>query len=105
MLDATSNMPQYQWKLTIVERNLRPSNWSKLILEAQEQMLWEADILMEDLPLIYKSQLLTALENLQGDVEEVLQQQLQQIVSKHSSHDIHKVLELSLKNNTLPTAV
>lgn len=104
MLEATSNMSEYQWKLTIVERNLRYSHWSRLIWEAQEQMLWEADLLMEDLPLPQKTQLLIALETLQGEVEEVLQQKIQQIVSKHSSHEIHKVLELSLKNN-IPTAV
>lgn len=104
MLDATSNMSEYHWKLTIVARNLLSSNWSKLIPEAQEQMLWEANVLLEDVTLAHKSQLLIALANLQGDVEELMQQQLQQIVSKHSSHDLHKVLELSLKHN-LPTAV
>jgi hypothetical protein len=105
MLDATSNMPEYQWKLTIVERNLLPANWIKLIPEAQEQMLWEADILLKDLPLSHKPQLLIALENLQAYVEEDSQQKIQQIFSKYSSHDIHKVLELSFKKTSLPTAV
>lgn len=104
MLDATSNMPEYQWKLTIVERNLLPSNWIKLIPEAQEQMLWEADLLLQDLPLSHKSQLLTALETLQAYVEDS-QQKIPQIITNYSSHDIHKVLELSLKNTTLPAAV
>lgn len=105
MLDATSNMPEYQWKLTIVERNLLPANWIKLIPEAQEQMLWEADALLEDLPLSHKPQLLTALETLQAYVESDLQQKIQQICSKYSSADIHKVLELSFKKTTLPAAV
>jgi hypothetical protein len=65
MLDATSNMSEYQWKLTIVERNLLPANWIKLIPEAQEQMLWEADALLEGLPVSHKPQLLTALETIQ----------------------------------------
>lgn len=104
MLDVTSNKSEYQWKLTIVARNLVPSNWSKLIPEAQEQMLWEADVLMTDLPVVYKSQLLTALENLQNVVEVVFQQKIQQIFCNHASPDLHKVIELSLKNN-LPTAV
>ncbi len=105
MLDATNTMLEHQWKLTIVERNLLPANWIKLIPEAQEQMLWEADILLADLPLSHKPQLLTALETLQAYVEEDSQQKIQQIISNYSSHDIHKVLELSLKNTTLPTAV
>lgn len=105
MLDATSNMSEYQWKLTIVERNLLPANWIKLIPEAQAQMLWEADVLLEDLPLSYKQQLLTALETIQAYVELDLQQKIQQICRKYASTELHKVLELSRKNTTLPTAV
>ena len=104
MLDATNTMPEYQWKLTIVERNLQPANWIKLVPEAQEQMLWEADLLIEDLPSSAQSQLLTALETLQAYVEEDLQPKIQQIFCKYSSHDVHKVLEFSLKN-TMPAAV
>ena len=105
MLDATNNMSEYQWKLTIVERNLLPANWIKLMPEAQGQMLWEADALLEDLPLSDKPQLLTALESIQAYVELESQQKIQQICRKYASTEIHKVLELSLKNTTLPTAV
>lgn len=105
MLDATSNMPEYQWKLTIVERNLLPANWIKLIPAAQEQMLWEADVLLADLLPFHKAQLLTALETLQASVESDSQLKIEQICRKYSSTDIHKVLELSLKNTSLPAAV
>lgn len=104
MLDATSNMSEYQWKLTIVERNLLPANWIKLVPEAQEQMLWEAEVLLEDLPLSSKQQLLTALETIQAYVELDSQQKIQQIC-RNANKDLHKVLELSLKNTALPTAV
>lgn len=105
MLDATSTMPEYQWKLTIVERNLVPANWIKLIPEAQEQMLWEADLLLADLPLSHKVQLLAALETLQAYVEVDSKPKLQQICSKYSSTESHNVIELSRKNTTLPAAV
>jgi len=103
MLHETSNMPEYQWKLTIVERNLLLSNWIKLIPEAQEQMLQEADELMGDLPLPDRRRLLTSLETLQGHTEKKLQQQIQQILSHQLSLDIRKVLELHIQNTTLST--
>lgn len=105
MLDGTSNMPEYQWKLTIVERNFLVSNWLKLIPEAQVQMLWEADELIKDLPLTERQRLLSTLFILQGHVEEDFQQKIQQIVNKYPSYDFRKVLELSIQNTTLPTAV
>jgi hypothetical protein len=105
MLDGTSNMPEYQWKLTIVERNLLVYNWLKLIPEAQAQILWEVDELIGDLPLPERQRLLSALFFLQGHVEEDFQQKIQQIVSKYPSYDLRKILELSIQNTCLPTAV
>ncbi len=99
-------MPDYQWKLTIVERNLILSNWMKLIPEAQERMLEEADDLMGDLPLPHRQQLLTSLEMLQDYTEEDLQQKIQQILSSQLSSDIRKTLESSIQNTIWsPTAV
>lgn len=104
MLDGTSNMPEYQWKLNIVERNLLLSNWIKLIPEAQEQMLWETGELIGDLPLSDQQRLLTAIETLQHHVEGNLQQKLQQIFSNHASRDIRKPLELNIQNTPLSAA-
>jgi hypothetical protein len=104
MLDETSNMPEYQWKLTIVERNLLLSNWIKLIPEAQEQMIWEADGLIGDLPLSDRQRLLTSLEILQDNTEEDLRENIQRILSNHLSLDIRKTLERSIQNTTLSTA-
>ena len=104
MLDETSNMPQYQWKLTIIERNLRPSNWIKLIPEAQDQMLWEADGLMVDLPTPDRQRLLTSLEMLQDHAEEDLRPKIQQILRSYVSFDIREALELNIQNTTLPAA-
>ena len=101
MLDETSNMPEYQWKLTIVERNLLLSNWMKLIPEAQSQMLQEADELMGDLPLPNRQRLLTCLERLQDHIEGDLQPKIQKILSSRLSLDIRKVLERNIKNTTL----
>ncbi len=101
MLDETSNMPKYQWKLTIVERNLVPFNWIKLIPEAQEQMLWEANDLMGDLPLPDRQRLLTSLETLQEHLDEDLQQQVQRLLS----FDIREALELNFENTTFVEAV
>lgn len=104
MLDETSNMPEYQWKLTIVERNLLLSNWMKLIPEAQEQMLWEANDLMGDLPLPDRQRLLISLEMLQDNIEQDLQQQIRQILRSHLNFDIREALELNLQNTTLEAA-
>jgi hypothetical protein len=104
MLNETSNMPEYQWKLTIVERNLLPSHWMKLIPEAQEQMLWEADGLMGNLPLPDRQRLLISLETLQDHTEGALQQRIQHVLSNHSSLDIRKALELSIQNTTFSAA-
>jgi hypothetical protein len=76
-------MFEYQWKLTIVERNLLLSNWIKLMPEAQEQMLEEADELMGELPMSDKERLLTSLATLQDYTEESLQQKIQQILGSH----------------------
>ncbi len=97
-------MPEYQWKLTIVERNLLPSNWMNLIPEAQEQMLWEADELMGDLPVSDRQRLLTSLETLQEHTEVDSQQRIQQILSNQLSPDIRRVLESSIQNTTLSVA-
>ncbi|WP_242058610.1 hypothetical protein [Microcoleus sp. FACHB-SPT15] len=94
-------MPEYQWKLTIVERNLLLSNWSKLIPEAQEQMLWEADDLMRDLPLPDRQRLLTSLEMLQDHIAEDLQQRIQRILSRELNGDIRKALESSIQNTAI----
>ena len=101
MLNEISNMPEYQWKLTIVERNLLLSNWIKLIPEAQEQMLWEADGLMRDLPLLDRQRLLTSLEMLQDNIEEDLQQRIQRILSRELNGDIRKALESSIQNTAI----
>ena len=105
MLTETSNMPEYQWKLTIVERNLLLSNWMKLIPEARQQMLWEANQLIGDLPLVDSQRVLISLETLQEHTEEDLQDKIQQILNNHLSLDIRNVLELSIQNTTLPAAV
>lgn len=101
MLNEISNMPEYQWKLTIVERNLLLSNWLKLIPEAQVQMLWEADDLMRDLPLPDKQRLFSSLQVLQDHIEKDLQQQFQRILRRHSSLDIRRVLESSIQNTVV----
>lgn len=93
-------MPDYQWKLTIVERNLVLSNWVKLMPEAQEQMLWEADDLMGELPLPDRQRLLTCLETVQIHTEGDLQQKIEQIFSNHLSLDIREALELNIQNTT-----
>jgi hypothetical protein len=105
MLNETSNMSEYQWKLTIVERNLLLSNWMKLIPEAQEQMLREADQLIGDLPLVDRQRLLISLETLQEHTEADLQHKIQQILSSHLSLDIPNVLERSIQNTVFPAAV
>ncbi len=98
-------MPDYQWKLTIVERNLSLSNWMKLMPEAQEQMLEEADELIGDVPLPDKQQLLTLLETLQDHIQEELQKRIAQILSNSSSLDLRNPLELSIQNNNLSADV
>jgi len=105
MLNEISNMPEYQWKLTIVERNLLLSNWIKLIPEAQEQMLWEADGLMRDLPLLDRQRLLTSLEMLQDHIEEDFQQRIQRILSRELNGDIRKALESSIQNTSVSAGV
>ncbi len=92
-------MSEYQWKLTIVERNLLLPNWMKLMPEAQEQMLEEADELLEDLPLLDRHRLLTSLATLQSHLDEHFQRKIKRILSDRSSHDIINALELSIQNN------
>jgi len=75
-------MPEYQWKLTIVERNLLYSNWINLMPEAQERILEEAEELLRDLPLLDKQRLLTFLASLK-DTEKHLHHKIQQIVNHH----------------------
>ncbi|MBE9129038.1 MULTISPECIES: hypothetical protein [unclassified Coleofasciculus] len=78
-------MPEYHWKLTIVERNVMPTNWINLIPEAQERILEEAEELMRDLSLPDRRRLLTALERLQNHIEEYFQPKIQQILSSQLS--------------------
>lgn len=73
-------MPEYQWKLTIIERNLLLSNWMNLIPEAQERMLEEADELMAMLPFSDRGRLLASLETLQHHTQAELYQKIQQIL-------------------------
>lgn len=94
-------MPDYQWKLNIVERNLLLSNWVKLIPEAQKQMLGEADDLIGDLPLPDRQRLLALLETLQYHTEADVQPKIQQILSNRLSLDITETLELSIQNAKL----
>lgn len=94
-------MPKYQWKLTIVERNLLLSNWLKLIPEAQEQMLWEVNDLIEDVPLPNRQRLLASLEMLQEHAQADFQEKIQEILSSQLSLDIREALELNIQNTTL----
>ncbi len=94
-------MPEYQWKLTIVERNLVLSNWVKLLEEAQEQILWEADELMGELPLPDRQRLLNSIEMLLDHTEANLQQKMQQILSSYLSLDLRTALELNRQNTEL----
>lgn len=103
MLNEASNMPEYQWKLTIVERNLLLSNWMNLIPDAQEQMLWEANDLMEDLPQSDKQRLLTSLETLHNHTNNNLQEKIQDILNSQHSVDIRTALELNIQHTTLAT--
>jgi len=80
-------MPEYQWKLTIVERNLLLANWRKLMPEAQERMLHEAEELMRDLSLSDRQGLFTSLETLFYHTEEDLQQMIQQILNSQLSQN------------------
>ena len=73
-------MPEYQWKLTIIERNLQLSNWINLIPEAQERMLEEADELMGMLPFSDRLRLLASLETLQHHTQAELHPMIQQIL-------------------------
>ncbi|MEQ8974409.1 MAG: hypothetical protein RIE73_28970 [Coleofasciculus sp. C1-SOL-03] len=73
-------MPEYQWKLTIIERNLLLSNWMNLIPEAQERMLEEANELMPMLPFSDRRRLLASLETLQPHTQAELHQKIQQIL-------------------------
>ena len=98
-------MPDYQWKLTIVERNLSLSNWMKLMPEAQEQMLEEADELIGDVPLRDSQRLLTLLETLQDHTEEEAHHKIMQILSHQSSVQLNNPFELNLQNNNLSADV
>jgi hypothetical protein len=92
-------MSEYQWKLTIVERNLLLANWNNLMPEAQERMLEEADELMGELPLPDRQRLLTSLETLQDHTEGDSQHKINQILSDRSTHHIINALELSIQNH------
>ena len=94
-------MPDYQWKLNIVERNLLVSNWVKLIPEAQEQMLEETDDLIGDLPLSDRQRLLTLLETLHYHTQADVRQKIQEILSNRLSLDITEALELSIQHAKL----
>ncbi|MEQ8537288.1 MAG: hypothetical protein RIB93_07485 [Coleofasciculus sp. D1-CHI-01] len=88
-------MPEYQWKLAIVERNLLYSNWINLMPEAQERMLEEAEELLRDLPLLDKQRLLTFLASLKN-TEKHLHHKIQQIVSHHIQKKSHNIIGRTL---------
>ncbi|GEM_PF-1397306 len=88
-------MPEYQWKLAIVERNLLYSNWINLMPEAQERMLEEAEELLRDLPLLDKQRLLTFLASLKN-TEKHLHHKIQQIVSHHIQKKSHNIIGTTL---------
>lgn len=98
-------MSEYQWKLTIVERNLLLPNWLKLMDEAQEQMLKEAEELIGYLPLPDRQGLVTLLATLQDHLEEGFQQKIIQILNNHSNHELRKSVELSVLKNNLSADV
>ncbi|AFZ21624.1 hypothetical protein [Allocoleopsis franciscana] len=98
-------MPDYQWKLTIVERNLSLSNWMNLMPEAQEQMLEEADELIGDVPLVDSQRLLALLETLQDHTEEQVHSKISQILSHQSSSQISHPWERNLQNTNLTADV
>jgi hypothetical protein len=98
-------MSEYQWKLTIVERNLVFPNWLKLMTEAQERMLEEAEELIGFLSLPDRQRLLTLLAMLQDHVEADFQQKITQIVNNHSHHELNNCVELSLLKNNLSADV
>lgn len=98
-------MPDYQWKLNIIERNLSLSNWMKLMPEAQEQMLEEADELIGDVPLRDSQRLLTLLKTLQEHTAEEVHRKINQILSHQSSAQISHAFELNLQNNNLSADV
>jgi hypothetical protein len=98
-------MPDYQWKLSIVERNLSLSNWMKLMPEAQEQMLEEADELIGNVPLLDSQRLLTLLETLQDHTKEQIQGKIIQILNHQSNSQISHPLQLNLQNNNVSADV
>jgi hypothetical protein len=85
-------MSAYQWKLTIIERNLSLSNWLDLLPEAQERTLEEAEELIEDLLPLDKQRLIASLEKLQDCAEEAAEQKIQQIL--YAQSNFSKVTEL-----------
>lgn len=85
-------MSAYQWKLTIIERNLSLSNWLDLLPEAQERTLEEVEELIEDLPPLDKQRLMASLEKLQDCAEEAAEQKIQQIL--YAQSNFSKVTEL-----------
>lgn len=89
-------MPEYQWKLAIVERNLLYSNWIKLMPEAQERMLEEAEELIRELPLLDKQRLLEFLPGLKNYTEKHLHPKIQQIVSNPSLRSPQHLIERTL---------
>ncbi|HEY9832178.1 MAG TPA: hypothetical protein V6D26_16455 [Stenomitos sp.] len=97
-------MPDYQWKLSIVERNLSLSNWMKLMPEAQEQMLEEADELIGNVPLLDSQRLLTLLKTLQDHTKEQTHDKIIQILHQSNSQFSHS-WELNLQNNHLSADV
>lgn len=92
-------MPEYQWKLTIVERNLLYSNWINLMPEAQERILEEAEELLRDLPLLDKQRLLTFLASLK-DTEKHLHHKIQQIVSHHIRRNSQNIIGRTLLSSS-----
>ncbi len=98
-------MSEYQWKLTIVERNLVLPNWMKLMADAQEQMLEEAEELIGYLPLPDRQRLVTLLATLQDHLEEYFQLKIFQILNNHSHDEPRNSVELSVLKNNLSADV
>ncbi|MFB8792046.1 MAG: hypothetical protein U7123_25165 [Potamolinea sp.] len=98
-------MSEYQWKLTIVERNLVLPNWMKLMADAQEQMLEEAEELIGYLPLPDRQRLVTLLTTLQDHLEEYFQLKIFQILNNHSHDEPRNSVELSVLRNNISADV
>lgn len=74
-----------QWKLTIVQRNLAPDQWTELLTDAQEQMLREVMSLSDQLPAETYHGLMTMLEPLVQHTPHPLKADVQNMLAYHSA--------------------